>query len=612
MRSFFKKCLLTLIFLLAILVAITVFFSFFINHTKNNGHYFSSIASDILNKPVKIRSGEVHIFSAYPNIIIRDATVFSENKKNSLFQLNTAKITIDLLKSWQEKSWVIKKIILSDLKINIGGNNSSNNNANKALIQWIKSQESISLNNVQINNCDNNALCKPVFLFSAQLTKQGADQKITMTSGSDTKKITLTSNVHLEEDNKNWTATLNTIAIQGQSASFSGNAIVRFDLSQYLSLSANGNGKINDISLTGIQATYTKNSASFKAKGIATGGSLEKLFPGKLYFSASEHASAIHLIFHNPNIVGTVVLSLKKNTPVKVKLQRLALHFSEKGSFSNTLDPKEIPALSGSVNNFILNGENLGHLSWQSIPVHNGISIQKVKLTSDFDKIVLKGAWVKENILEKIAISGIFTSTNFGNWFQKVHDIARVKNGTLNLKFSLETQGTANTIFALKNLKGKSKFKIQNIIIVDKDKKNASANFFNSLLNLISLQSISSFLTLDFSAIKKSNEFKIFVLKGDLKVENGYLKTKNIAMKSAVANIDFSGNVDFIHDNNNLKMIVYPNIIQSQPLGSCPVLFIFRLIIRLWKKITSYFLDPFFNLQYKITGTLEKPIVKRI
>ena len=612
MRSFFQKCLFIIIFLGMIFVIFISLFSLYINHTEKNGHYFSSVISTILKKPVAIESGEIKVFSLYPEVALHDATFYSENNKMVLFHVDSARVTFDLLKSWEKRSWIIKKTEINHLKINNQKKSTSDDIKNKALINWIESQELINFHDIEIAHCNDKNSCETPIIFSAKIAKKDTDEKIQIIYGKDSQKITMNADVQLEEGEKNWKVILKAITIENTMAAFTGSGFLQFNFNDYFFLNAKGSGKINNINLSDIQANYDKQKSSFKIKGFANGGITGSLFPGKSNFSISENRHLITIAFHNPSIAGTVVMDEKKNAPINVKLQRLALQFKEKNSFILTVNPKEIPALFVSVDNFILNGENIGHLSMRSSPIGNGIAFNQLTLVSPIAKITSHGSWIKESTFDKISLSGIFTSSNFGEWFKKTHHNSRVKDGKLNLKFSIETQGAGSALFSLKNIKGNGLFKIEDVTITNKDKKTPSFNFFDSILNLISLQSISNFLTLDFSALKKSDGFQIFVISGDLGVENGYLKTKEVVMKSAVANINFSGNINFIDDQNNLKMTVYPNIIKSEPLGSCPVLAIFRFPVWAWKKISSHFLDPFFNMQYKVTGTLEKPVVKRI
>ena len=118
MRSFFQKCLFIIIFLGMIFVIFISLFSLYINHTEKNGHYFSSVISTILKKPVAIESGEIKVFSLYPEVALHDATFYSENNKMVLFHVDSARVTFDLLKSWEKRSWIIKKTEINHLKIN--------------------------------------------------------------------------------------------------------------------------------------------------------------------------------------------------------------------------------------------------------------------------------------------------------------------------------------------------------------------------------------------------------------------------------------------------------------------------------------------------------------
>jgi len=224
----------------------------------------------------------------------------------------------------------------------------------------------------------------------------------------------------------------------------------------------------------------------------------------------------------------------------------------------------------------------------------------------------MKGSWIKINNLQKIAVTGRLKTEDFGLWFEKIHGITRIKHGKLCTDFKFQTEGTPETVFDIRSMKGEMKSSLDNMTIMQKDKK-ARNNFFEGILNLISLDSLSAFLTLDFSMLKKEarSGFKVFSLKGTLKLDNGYLKTKKVEMHTAVAKIDFSGKINLINNQNNLTMVIYPNIIPSQPLGKCPILFILRLPLWIWNKLADLFLDPFFNLKYHITGTLDNPIVKK-
>ncbi len=133
------------------------------------------------------------------------------------------------------------------------------------------------------------------------------------------------------------------------------------------------------------------------------------------------------------------------------------------------------------------------------------------------------------------------------------------------------------------------------------------------ILDLLSLASISRFLTLDFTPVKKNNGFSFYYIQGGVHLQNGLLTAQTVTMDSPVAKIDFSGNINLLTEQNNLMMHVAPTIASSKPsMAGFPIGPIIRLPIWVLKKIMSPIINPLLEVNYQVTGTLSKPVVKKI
>lgn len=125
MAKWIRNIVLTIIGLIVAFVILIAVASFFINHTKNNGKYFSAFASDLVHKPVLIQQGTITLFSTAPGLFLQNVTFISADAKSTNFHADNLKISLNILDSLKERKWITKEIVITNLKINANTENTA-------------------------------------------------------------------------------------------------------------------------------------------------------------------------------------------------------------------------------------------------------------------------------------------------------------------------------------------------------------------------------------------------------------------------------------------------------------------------------------------------------
>lgn len=131
------------------------------------------------------------------------------------------------------------------------------------------------------------------------------------------------------------------------------------------------------------------------------------------------------------------------------------------------------------------------------------------------------------------------------------------------------------------------------------------------LLGILSLQSISRRLTLDFKDIF-SDGFAFDTIKADLKISNGVLNTNNLELKSPGATVFMRGTTDLAKERHDLRVTVQPRLSDSVAIGvglANPVAGVVTYVVQ---KILR---DPFekvFGFEYSVTGDWSEPKIEKL
>lgn len=449
--------------------------------------------------------------------------------------------------------------------------------------------------------------------LSIQLSSKPHDHQLTILIDANKQLIEANGQVHWKNESQGWRIRLDPVTITNKDVQYSGQSVIHLDEDGSVYATVEGSGNAYGVALSGFQANYTnQNQTQFSMKGLLKGGMLQKYFPGTLTFSVNSKNNRTKINLNNANISGNILIDKYARYFITANLNYLYFQLNSGSGQPIALDPRVIPSLLLNVHHFYLNHQELGDIRLDSFPIKNGLKT-RISLCAPFIQLCTVGNWTRVGKNDYTEFSGGIKAKDFGKWMSRAHAIDRIKGGTFLSQFDFHANVSPFNL-TLENMTGKTDVSLKKAVILSHKRGSKKNNVrINDILNIISLDFVTSFITFDFSSLRKQSEgFEILWMAGEVSLKNGWLETKKVKLQSPSAEIDFSGTIHLTTGHNHLLMTVYPNLIPKESLDyHNPFMLIIRLPVWLWKKITSWFFDPFFHLDYRITGTLSKPIVKR-
>ena len=557
-KGFFRiiSALFSFLFVLLLICIGAVFFA---NAIPDNGDFFSVLASALLVKPTTIQSAHFDLFSRYPSMTLYQVAI--ESDENNTLSLSTLQLTLNLSKSIEEKKLVFENIFLDGLALHVLRNNSDNKhtlqNAHRSLAtlaDWLVLQKNIVLRNANVNFCRSEYRCYAI------------------------KNINFTSSITAKK-----------------------------------SIFATGSAMVNGAKINNVRATITD---LHQPKAMVTGNIKTRLLPGVLDFSVHADKKQIHLNVKNKDVMGFAIIPTRKNKPVQIHLQRLLIHTqSSAKKLHIKINPARIPSLKIFIADLQIDNAYFSHLKIQTKPVQRGMLITDIHTDNPLAILSAHGSWLQRGKITETTLSGNLKSENLGALLEKRHFTSRLVGGVYDSRFAFRWPNSP-VAFSTKTVRGVMQIDLQHArILNDTTEKNkqSSALPLGDILNLISLQSFSRLLTLDFRPKKEEPGFPFDYLKGSMRIQDGLVTSHDLEMDGPAAKIIFSGTIDLINSRNHLIMYVSPHFAKNKfSISGLPLGPILNLPIWLGKKMVSPIVNPFLKRKYLVTGTLNNPVMQRM
>ncbi|MDP1524464.1 MAG: YhdP family protein [Rhodocyclaceae bacterium] len=131
------------------------------------------------------------------------------------------------------------------------------------------------------------------------------------------------------------------------------------------------------------------------------------------------------------------------------------------------------------------------------------------------------------------------------------------------------------------------------------------------LLGVLSLQSLPRRITLDFRDIF-SEGFAFDSIVGSAVLDKGQLQTDELRIRGPAAKILLSGQVDLVHETQNLKVRVQPSLGETVATGAMLVNPVVGAVAWLAQKALNDPLDQMFAYEYAVSGNWQDPKVDKL
>ncbi|PIZ04279.1 MAG: hypothetical protein COY58_04810 [Gammaproteobacteria bacterium CG_4_10_14_0_8_um_filter_38_16] len=275
------------------------------------------------------------------------------------------------------------------------------------------------------------------------------------------------------------------------------------------------------------------------------------------------------------------------------------------------INPADLLSFNLVIKNLYVNQQSDGDLQLIARSRQDGLQFKKIKLHSRWLVFSAHGNWIKRHLHQETTLQGNVQSDNLGAILSQYHLSSRLKGGVLAAEFAL-TWPSSPQQFSMSAARGQMRIDLQHARITQLDSGTEMNLSLGHLFNLLSLESISRFLTLDFSSITKKG-FAFDALRGKWDVKNGALWTRGIDIDSALAKINLIGKISLQNEQNDLLMRIAPQISSSLPtlvgLAGGPVV---GAVAWVANKLASPSIGEMMEKEYHITGTWKKPVVRQI
>ncbi|MFK7795549.1 MAG: YhdP family protein [Gammaproteobacteria bacterium] len=310
---------------------------------------------------------------------------------------------------------------------------------------------------------------------------------------------------------------------------------------------------------------------------------------------------------------GSIQIPDDKNLPVNIDMKSLVVKKGEAGEKSSVKSSEEINP--HAVRPFLFSSEqlNFNEFKFKDVVVntssfHQGLLFDEIKLAAQDLTIVGKGAWslVQQKTtstfdlqLESIDVEDSLVDLGFKSSLRK---------GEASVATAVEWPNGPHQ-FDLSKISGSSTFKIKDGSVSELDPGNAGR-----LLALLNLGAISRRLSLDFKDVTNKG-FAFDSIKGTLNLSSGgKLQTDKISIKASAADIKINGETNLIDQTYDQNITVTPALtgtltaagaIVGGPVGAAAGMIVDRVG-------SAVGLNKVSNVEYKMTGTWQKPVIKKV
>jgi uncharacterized protein (TIGR02099 family) len=305
----------------------------------------------------------------------------------------------------------------------------------------------------------------------------------------------------------------------------------------------------------------------------------------------------------------TVPFDLRGNAPVVLTMQRLHL---EPGTTppatvaERAADPRRIPALSVTADDFVWRGRRLGELRADIVRDPLGLRLQRVTASSPALEIEARGRWFVEGNGTRSEIDVEMTSTDLAaaSLALGYRDSIEAKQARLSAHLTWPGGATAD---AVRLMDGRVHVELE-----DGQLRNVEPGAAGRVLGLMSVVELPRRLALDFRDV--TDEGLAFdSVRGDFEVRKGDAYTQNLLLSGTAVDIGVAGRTGLASQDYDQTLIVSGNpggpLTVAGALAAGPVVGAGVLVL---SQLFKGQLQGLTRAYYRVTGPWSAPVVERI
>jgi uncharacterized protein YhdP len=300
-----------------------------------------------------------------------------------------------------------------------------------------------------------------------------------------------------------------------------------------------------------------------------------------------------------------IPMVMSSGRPMELDMQRLYLDDDPEDGGGGALDPRNVPSMNVTAEDFRMEGLRLGRLDVRLQSVPNGFRLDRVDVSGPDYSMEAEGHSLLGFGQDESQLKLDVTTSNLGAAMEFIgfQRTVEAKSATLTAEVHW-TGGWPEHL--LQVAQGTARLDIESGSL--SEVKPGAGRMFG----LLSIQALPRRLTLDFRDVFKKGFF-FDEFHGDFSIADGKAFTDNLVFRSPAADIGIVGSVDLTERLYDQTAIVSAEVGNTLPLvGAIAVSPAIGAGLFVLKEIFKEPLRGMINVQYRITGPWENPVVEKV
>lgn len=260
-----------------------------------------------------------------------------------------------------------------------------------------------------------------------------------------------------------------------------------------------------------------------------------------------------------------------------------------------------LPGMNLTVDALFLGEKPLGQLELKARNDKGAWQLDTLNIKNPDGNLRSRGVW-RNTGRQQMRLDFELTATDLGKLLDRLGHGESIKRGTGGLSGSVDWNGPPTAI-DYPSLSGNL------LVSAEKGQFNKLEPGVGKLLGLLSLQSLSRRLTLDFRDIF-TDGLAFDSIDGKLAVNKGIMRTNEpLRLKGPAAQIDMEGEVDLKNETQNMRIVVRPELGTVAAVGIALINPVAGAATWLASSVVQNPLNRLFSYNYHVTGSWGEPLI---
>ncbi|NOY67593.1 MAG: TIGR02099 family protein [Gammaproteobacteria bacterium] len=322
--------------------------------------------------------------------------------------------------------------------------------------------------------------------------------------------------------------------------------------------------------------------------------------------NAKSGTDAFDIIIKSQEIAGdiTIPYAISVDDPIKADFKKLAWNTEKNTKRIDVIDPRLLPSLDLKIDKFIFDKKLFGLLEIKMRNGLDGLYFDELSLNGPSLGVEGEGSWLFKQSWHVSNFNLKLKSPRIKDALSLFDIKTSIEEGDLNAQINALWAGPPHW-FEMKRLDGNVYVIIKNGRLSDVDPGGGR------LFGLLNIKTLRRRLTLDFNDLFKKG-FGFDRLVANFNIQGGEAFTKDLTLDGPAAKIEMQGRTGLVEKDYDQVITITPKLSSTFPLLGLAAGPHVAVGLLLTEKLFRKPVNKFSATRYKLTGSWDKPVMKKI